>query len=95
MGRPRKKSRFRFCPQNRVAKTGSHFFLWTRVWPLLLGIVVVSAFVTVGAGAGSKTKFAEKGLDTMQQVAAVPNPDLPPLDAALPARTETFSFGLG
>ncbi len=37
----------------------------------------------------------EKGLKAMQQVAPVLKNDLPPIDASQPARTETFTFGLG
>jgi hypothetical protein len=39
--------------------------------------------------------FLEKGQQTMQQVAPALKPDLPPIDASQPARTETFTFGLG
>jgi len=60
-----------------------------------MGILVISAFIAAGAQAGSEISLQKKGQQTMPQAAAALKKDLPPLDAAQPARIETFTFGLG
>jgi hypothetical protein len=67
----------------------------TRIFLVLLGILVVSAFIAAGAQAGSEISLQKKGHQTMPQAAAAFKKDLPPLDAVQPARIETFTFGLG
>jgi len=76
----------------RVAATDGR---QTRIFLVLLGILVVSAFIAAGAQAGSEISLQKKGHQTMPQTAAAFKKDLPPLDAVQPARIETFTFGLG
>lgn len=90
-----KKPRLSLCCRCRPATPEIQVSLQTRVWLILLGILLISAFVAHRAGAGSKIMPQEKGLKAMQQVAPVLKNDLPPIDASQPARTETFTFGLG
>ena len=75
----------------RVAATDGR---QTRIFLVLLGILVVSAFIAAGAQAGSEISL-QKGHTTMSQAAPILEKNLPPLDAVQPARIETFTFGLG
>jgi len=65
------------------------------VWLSLGVILIINAFFPSGTPAGSKMTFSKKGYSTMQAAAPALKQNLPPLDATPPARTETFTFGLG
>jgi hypothetical protein len=79
----------------RSAATDGRLAVQTRIFLFLLGILLISAFIAVGAQAGSEISLQKKGHATMPQAAPAPKKDLPPLDAVQPARVETFTFGLG
>lgn len=79
----------------RSAAADGRLAVQTRIFLLLLGFLVISAFIAAGAQAGSEISLQKKGHPTMPQAAPAFKKDLPPLDALQPARIDTFTFGLG
>ena len=62
---------------------------------ILMGILILGAFIAAEVHAKSKTAIQEKGPKTMQQATLVLKKHLPPVDDRQPAQVETFTFGLG
>ena len=68
-----------------------------QVTMVFLGGAIMGMFCLAGLAAPEMGSylFSQKGTPLMQPAAKSLLPEKPPLDLALPAQTETFTFGLG
>jgi hypothetical protein len=72
-------------------------FAWLPLAGLLLTGLALAAYLWPSVGLASENNHgkSERILSPMQQTTLIPGVKTPPLDTAVPAKTETATFALG
>jgi hypothetical protein len=72
-------------------------FAWLPLVGLLLTGLALAAFLWPGLGLAAENNHgkSERIMSPMEQATVTPGVKLPPLDTAVPAKTETATFALG
>lgn len=81
---------FRWLPRG-----GRRSFPKAGICLVWAGLLLMAGSPAAFGGVPSQGLSLEKGDHAMQQTAAAPIKEMPPLDRSQPSRVETFTFGLG